>query len=453
MKLNLNIEKLAELTNGEILKGKGKINSFATDTRKLKKGDIFFALKGNNFDGNDFIKEAIEKGAIGIICEKNRFPKSFLNKVKLAIEVENSLKTLHTIAAYHISRFKIPVISITGSNGKTTTKEMIKYVLSSSGKVCSNFGNFNNQFGLPLSVLELNKKHKYAIFELGASKRGDVAELAKIIKPNISVITTIAPEHLEFFKTMENIFETETEAIDFLKKDGKVVYNGDNIYLKRLKNKNINSFTFGFEKDNELRVEKIKDNFYFNYKAKKIPVKLKNDVEHNYLNAAAAFLVSVLCKIETKKILERLAKFKGVKMRMQEFKLNKNKIIFDAYNANPQSMHSAIESLKKKKPKILILGDMKELGKYSLKYHRELGKYLLKNKFDMAYLIGKEIKETYKVLKDKKENVKYFLSADLAKSEINRILKDKSGFYVLFKASRSMHFENLLDKYGQKKVH
>jgi UDP-N-acetylmuramyl pentapeptide synthase len=252
---------------------------------------------------------------------------------------------------------------------------------------------------------------------------------------------------------MENIFETETEAIDFLKKDGKVVYNGDNIYLKRLKNKNINSFTFGFEKDNELRVEKIKDNFYFNYKAKKIPVKLKNDAEHNYLNAAAAFLVSVLCKIETKKILERLAKFKGVKMRMQEFKLNKNKIIFDAYNANPQSMHSAIESLKKKEPKILILGDMKELGKYSLKYHRELGKYLLKTKFDMAYLIGKEIKETYKVLKDKKENVKYFLSADLAQSEINRILKDKSGFYVLFKASRSMHFENLLDKYGQKKVH
>lgn len=458
MNLNLNLQELSSVINGKIIKGNEniKINSLCFDTRKIQKGDIFFALKGKKFDANEYIKEAVEKGARGIICQSKKFPYNLLNYIDFCIETKDTLKALHKIAAYHRSKYDIPVISVTGSNGKTTTKEMIKTVLSIAGRVCSNIGNFNNEYGLPFSVLEMDNSHKYSVFEIGSSQRGDVAKLAKIIKPDIAVITTIAPEHLEFFKNMENIYKTETEVISYLKdKNSSVIFNGDNSYLKRLLKLKIKKYTFGYETHNDLIIKKHNKNFYFLFENKEYKINLSIDGDFNYLNAAAAFLTAKLCNLKDNKIIEALENFSGVKMRMQKIKAEKNTIFFDAYNANPQSMKTALDEIKKYKKYILILGDMKELGKYSKYYHKELAKFISETNPLKIFLIGKEIETTYKYLsKDlsKKEKVKYYTNTESAKKDIINEMKKQKQAIFLFKASRSMKFEELLEEKYSRKV-
>jgi len=450
MKLNINLKNLAKITNGKIIKGKPDtiIDSFCFNTKKIKKREIFFALKGKNIDANDLIENAIEKGACGIICNKRKFPKKYLNKVSFCLEVNDTLKSLHNIAAFHRSKFEIPIISITGSNGKTTTKEMVKKVMMSLGDTCSNIGNFNNEFGLPFSILELNNSHKSGVFEIGASKRGEVAELSKILKPETAIITTIGPEHLEFFKSMENIYKTETEVIQYLKNENSIViFNGDNEYLKRLKNLKIEKYSFGYNNDNDLIIRENQGKFCFYFNGKKTEIKLKIAGKHNYLNAAAAFLSGKIYNIETNDIIKSLNNFSGVRMRMQTIKIGGNIILFDAYNANPQSMEAALNEIKNYKNYILILGDMKELGKYSIYYHKELAKMILNIAPVKVFLIGKEIRTTFDYLKNKVENVKYYSSLYTAKKEVNEEINGNCGMAFLFKASRSMKFEELLPNY------
>jgi len=446
MNLNVRVKELANIIDAKILyiKKDITIKNFSTDTRTIRKGEIFWALKGKNFDGNNFINEAIKKGAAGIISSKKlpkiKIPKSLL----FFLIVEDTLKALHNLALYHLERFDIKKVSITGSNGKTTTKEMIFSVLSSHKPTIYNRGNLNNEYGLPLSVLKTTKKHKFGVFEIGSSFRGDVKKLSRIIKPDIAVITTIAPEHLEFFKTMNNIFKTETEVIEFLNPSGYVIINGDNKYLKKLKKRN-NIISFGFNKKNDLVIE-LKENYAeFIYNNKKYKIKLKNHIKHNYLNAAAAFLCGVLLKVPISKIIKALKNFNGVPLRMEIIKRKNSIIILDAYNANPQSMELAINEIKKYKNFALVIGDMKELGKYSKKYHLELAKKVLKSKPDYVFLIGPEIKVAYDFLKGKIKNVKYYSNVEAA-MELKDFIKRKNNLNFLIKASRSVRLEKLLDK-------
>lgn len=453
MNLNLTLKEVQKATGGRILKGSDHIiKNFSTDTRKIGKGDVFWALKGASFDGNDFIKQAIDLKVSGIICRKNTFPKEYLDKVDFALETDDTLIALHRLASYVIKKIAIKVVSVTGANGKTTTKEMIKHILSVKGPVCSNYGNFNNQFGLPLSVLEIEKKHKFAVFELGASRIGDVAELAKIIKPDISVITTIGPEHLEFFGSMENIFKTETETLDFLKKSGLVIFNGDNEWLKRLKKRKVRQITFGFQKGNTLMISKENEKYFFSLNDKKYRIKLKILGSHNMLNAAAAFLAAIELGIRPETAISRLSSFKGVKMRMQKFKYKGNEIIFDAYNSNPQSLQAFLKETSDIKPQTLILGDMKELGKFSMKYHKEVAQSLLNRKAETIILIGPHMKVAFDFLNGKKENVKYFQETSQARDLVNRLFEISKKNFFLFKASRSMKLENLLPENILKKL-
>jgi len=444
MNLKIKATELAKIINGKIIhiKKNIKIKNFSTDTRTIKEGDIFWALKGKNFDGNDFVDEAIKKKAIGIVSSKT--PKEIPNSVLFAIQVNDTLKALHKLAKYHLNKFDIKKVSVTGSNGKTTTKEMIFSVLSSHRPTIYNKGNLNNEYGLPLSVLEAEKKHKFGVFEIGASAKGDVKKLAWIIEPDIAVITTIGAEHLEFFKTMKNIFETETEVIEYLKDDGKIIINGDNKYLKKLKNRK-NLISFGFEKNNDLVINEEKDYCKFTYEGNDYLIKLQNPIKHNYLNAAAAFLCGVFLKVPITKIINSLENFKGVPLRMEIIKRKNSIIILDAYNANPQSMELAINEIKKHKNFALILGDMKELGKYSKKYHLELAKKILNSNPNYVFLIGPEIKIAYDFLKKKIKNVKYYSDTEKA-FEVKEFIKKNGDLNFLIKASRSMKFEKLLDK-------
>lgn len=443
MKLNITPQKLVKIIDGKLIHFSENItiDTFITDSRIIKKGDIFWALKGKNFDGNDFIDEAIKKGAVGIISSK----KSKLYKnTNFYIITKDTLKSLHKLAEYHYNQFKIKTVSITGSNGKTTTKEMIKTVLSAQAPTISNKGNLNNEFGLPLSVLEARKEHIFGVFEIGSSSLGEVERLSYIINPDIAVITTIAAEHMEFFKTMKNVFKAETEVIKNIKKDGKIIINGDNKYLKRLKEK-YKTISFGFEKQNDLIIEKNKSHYTFIYKGNKYNIKLKQDIEHNYLNAAAAFIVADIFKIEPNKTIKALENFEGVPLRMQIIQRKKSIIILDAYNANPQSMKLAIKEISKRKPFGLILGDMKELGKYSKKEHLNIAKVIENITPAFVTLIGPEMKIAYDYLKEKIKNIKYYNNTEDA---IDRVKKDifiNPNTNILIKASRSMKFESFLE--------
>ncbi|MGC8729527.1 MAG: UDP-N-acetylmuramoyl-tripeptide--D-alanyl-D-alanine ligase [Elusimicrobiales bacterium] len=446
MNLEIKPSKLCEIVKGKILilKKDKEIDFFVTDSRKLKKGEIFWALKGKNFDGNDFVKQAVSLGARGVISSK-KLDQKHIEKLDFFIYVKDTLKALHTLAEWHLKRFDIKLISVTGSNGKTTTKEMIYAVLSSHKPTVYNPGNLNNEYGLPISVLNAAKIHKYGVFEIGSSKKGEVGELAKIINPHMAVITTIAPEHLEFFKTMENIYKTETEVIKEIKKDGKIIINGDNDYLKKLK-KLKNVLSFGFEKENDLVINFEKNYSLFQYRNKKYRFKLANHIKHNYLNAAAAFIVSALLKIPSSVFFKAIKRFKGVPLRMQIIKRKRSKIILDAYNANPQSMEYALNEISGSKKYSLILGDMKELGKYSAIYHKKLAEQILKLKPKNTFLIGPEIKTTYDFLKNKMKNVKYYSSTEDALSDLKKHIRENETTDFLIKASRSMRFEKFVEK-------
>ncbi|MEF3280112.1 MAG: UDP-N-acetylmuramoyl-tripeptide--D-alanyl-D-alanine ligase [Elusimicrobiota bacterium] len=440
----MKVSEIAKVINGKILwlKKDKIISSFYTDSRNIKKGDIFWALKGKRFDGNDFVEEAIEKGSSGIITSR-KITSDNIKKLDFCILVKDTLFALHKLAAYHIKRCNTKNISITGSNGKTTTKEMIRTVLSTYKPTIYNRGNFNNEYGLPLSVLEAEKKHKFGVFEIGASTIGEVRRLARIIKPDLAVITTIAPEHLEFFKTMRNIFKTETEVIEELKKNGKIIINGDNHYLKRLK-KNKNVISFGFSDSNDLIIQFDHTKAIFCFNGKNYSIKLKNHVRHNYLNAAAAFLAGKIMGVEIRNIISSLEKFEGVPLRMQFIKRHNSTIILDAYNANPQSMELALNEISSKGDFGAILGDMKELGKYSEKYHIELAKKILETKPKMLFLVGPEIKPCYDFLKGKIKNVKYYYDTNSALNDVRIAIKKNSNLNFLIKASRSMEFEKFI---------
>lgn len=442
MNLNITLKDLAGITDGRIIKGNLNyvIKKINTDSRKIKKDNIFWALKGKNFDGNNFVEDAVMKGATGIISSIKP-DENILKKVKFYLYVKDTLKALHKLAEYHRKRFNLLTVSITGSNGKTTTKEMLKHVLAHFSKTAYNPFNFNNEYGLPLSILELTSSHKFGVYELGATKKGDIKTLARIVKPDIAVITTISPEHLEFFKNMQNVFDTETEVINYLNQNGYLVYNGDNKYLKKIKFKN--SFTFGFRNNNFLKITLKKNHAEFKTPDEKFKIKLKNHIEHNYLNAAAVFLVAKNLNLNLKKTIKLLEKFKGVELRMQVIKEKNRVIILDAYNANPQSMENAIKEISRYKKYSLILGDMKELGNYSAFYHRKLAEYILKFKPDYIFLIGPEIKTTFENLKEKFKNVKYYSNTDEGISDVKEFIRNYR-FNILIKASRAMQFERFI---------
>ncbi|MBQ6224249.1 MAG: UDP-N-acetylmuramoyl-tripeptide--D-alanyl-D-alanine ligase, partial [Campylobacter sp.] len=228
MNLNIDYKVLAKITKGEIT-GEGVLNKLTTDSRKVQKGMAFWVLKGQKYDGHNFVKQALEKGSSLIVSH------TFVKEAPACLVVKDTLKALQALARYHRQQSKIEVASITGSNGKSTTKQMLLALLSYKGQTRANLGNLNNQIGVPLSLLEIMPQDKYGVFELGASHKGDIEEIAALALPKIAVLTNIAPAHLEFFKTLQGVFETKTEILKYIQKDGALVYNLDDAYLKQLK--------------------------------------------------------------------------------------------------------------------------------------------------------------------------------------------------------------------------
>jgi len=367
-----------------------EIQKVSIDTRKAINGSIFFCLKGPNYNGNDFAYEALKKGAEIVIIDE----KQATNENKFLL-VKDSLKCLQKLATKHREKLNIPVLAITGTNGKTSTKDLIYDVLNKKFKIIKTIGNLNNHIGLPLSILSINKTLEFAVLEFGASKIGDITELCKIGKPNYGLITNIGKAHLEEFGNVSNIIITKTELWRYLiKNNGSIFRNIEdkdlmNIIFNHKEFLNYNKFiNYGTKKN---KIHLCSGSPFLEFKWENELIKTKIVGEYNLNNIIASIAVGQFFKVNRKNIIKSLQQKSFNNNRSQLIKTDLNEIVLDAYNANPTSMKLSINSfinIKTTLEKILILGDMLELGKNSEKLHEELIDFLKNENIKNCILVG-----------------------------------------------------------------
>jgi len=410
-----------------------------TDTRNNVKDSIFFALKGANFNGNEYARQAIEGGCRYAIVDEEKYADISAN----ILLVDDVLQTLQRLAHHHRSKFKIPVIAITGTNGKTTSKELITAVLSQEFKVLSTEGNFNNHIGVPLTLLKMTKEHEIAVIEMGANHVGEIRTLAEIADPNFGLITNIGHAHIEGFGSFENVIKAKGELYDYmrLRKDGKIFVDNDNSYLKSMVT-DLDPIYYGTGEGLFVsgKVESIDPFLIFSWRFSKNYHLVKTNLigEYNLTNALAAVSIGKYFGVRTPLICKALNEYIPSNNRSQFKKTDKNTLVIDAYNANPSSMEAAINNFAKisASNKVLILGDMRELGNNSNAEHQKIVDLITNNSFKEVYLIGdnfNNVKTSY----PRFHNLEDF-SAYLEKHP----LSDK---YILIKGSRSNQLEKSIE--------
>ncbi len=422
-----------------------------TDSRVAEPHSIFFALKGENFNGNKFAAEALEKCAFAVVDD----PEIVLSERYLL--VDDVLQTLQELAKTHRQQLSMPVIAITGSNGKTTTKELIANVLKKAYRVYSTKGNYNNHIGVPLSLLELSSEYEIAVIEMGANKPGDIRELCEIAQPTHGIITNVGKAHLEGFGTFEKIMKTKGELYDYLYvNDGIAFVNYDNEYLEDM-NPPRKTIHYGVSKFTHCQGQLISDSPFVSFRwistgemvydetdldwsDKDRYVELNLVGSYNFENGLAATCVGSYFNVSERKIKAALESYKPDNNRSQYLKTENNVLIVDSYNANPTSMKLAIEDFVKfdANSKILVLGDMFELGKVSSREHDVLIHFIEElNTFEDVYYVGNEF---YQLKNDSTRNWFKDVKALAAELKKNK-LRNKT---ILLKGSRGMEMERLI---------
>ena len=353
-----------------------KANSISINTRTIKRGDIFIAIKGNKFDGHDFTEQAFKKGAsAAIVSKKLRLPHKYQTRT---MRVKDTLWALGEIARAHRLKFNIPVLAITGSNGKTTAKEITAHVLSQKFNVLKNETSKNNLIGLPLTLLKLRKKHDIVVLELGMNKRGEIDRLSEIAKPCVGVITNIGASHLEFLKTLKNIFIAKKELLKHLGENDAVMLNADDKHLRGIKKLKCKKIYFGIEKKCSFQAKNI------SHKNGKWSFSLGAEVfepalfgKHNIYNALIAIAAARYFGINYSKIAGKIKSFRqNCPMRMELKKVRGVNVLDDSYNSNPLSMERAIDTLTEydtNGKRIIVSGDMLELGNGAKILHEKIG--------------------------------------------------------------------------------
>jgi len=448
------LKDLVKATKGKFIFGNPNqpIKSISTDSRRICKGDIFFALKGKRYDAHQFVKRAIEEGASGVVVTRiDDEINSFFPNLPAIVLVRDTIKALGDFAGYYRSLFSPKVIGVTGSNGKTTTKEMIFSILKNCGETLANFGSYNNFIGLPITIFNLESKHKFCVFELGISLKEEMDRLIEISRPEIGVITNIGKTHLEFLETKEDVFEEKIKLINSLPDDGIAVLNRDDPMLLsaigKVKSKVV---TFGMSSSSDVYARNInvtENSTSFDlcfHNKEKIEVHLPLIGRFNVENALAASAVCYSMNISPEIIKKSLENFIPPSMRMEKIKNPFGAVIInDAYNANPDSMRQSISSFiktYKDKKKILVLGDMLELGEHSQEEHISLGEFLSDLPVEEIYLFGNEIK----IIKEKLklENSSSFDNPVEIVAKLRNKLNEE--YAVLFKASRAIGLEKII---------
>lgn len=451
--MELELHELLEGLNGEILvEGSNKeFNSLCTDTRKLVANNVFLALKGENFNGNKYVKEAYEKGASIIIIDEVLVDLKEYNGKCTIIKVRDSNESLLSLAKYYREKLMIKVVGVTGSCGKTSTKDLVAAFLSKKYKVFKTKGNFNNHIGLPLMILELDSSYDVAVLELGMSNLGEIHTLANCARPDIALITNIGLSHIENLKSRENILKAKMEITDFFTDKNILIVNGEDDYLVDLKESKYKLIKTGYKKGLNLLAENIelKENatkftliFGDNDNCKKDFV-LPMVGAHNVLNALIAIGAAIELGVSLDEMEEGLNNIENTSMRLEFINKEGLTIINDCYNASPDSMNAALDVLKSTKGgrKIAILGTMNELGHEAENAHEVVANYA-NDKVDLLIVTG-NYKDNYKNGFNN-ENIILFDSKEELIKNLRNIIKSED--VVLVKASREIKFEDIVNE-------
>ena len=471
---NILVSDVIKICNGKLVLGdeKEELRFFTNSTNKLENGDTYVGFVGEHNDGNLFYEAAIEKGAKACILQRTSVEtKIDVEKIKqkypnaIIILVEDTIKAIQQLATYKRSLYDIPVIGITGSVGKTSTKDIIASVMSKKYNVLKTMGNYNSQTGLPLTVLRL-EDHNAMVVEMGMSELGEISNLTKIAKPTVAVITNVGTAHIGKLGSRENILKAKMEILDGLQKDGILVINNDNDMLhkwyeeyKKSDNKEFKVLTFGMENKSDIMPRDIilsenGSTYKIDLDGKTYNVNVAVGGNHFVLNSLCAIAIGRIFDIEMKDVLEGVANFELTKSRMQ---VEKNKsgltVINDSYNANYDSMKAALEYLGKinANKKIAVLGDMLELGEYSENLHEKVGEEVKKNNIDILITVG----EMSKYIANKaiecgfeKNNLYECVNNQEAIDTIERVAK--KGDAVLLKASNGLNFQEIFKNICEK---
>lgn len=410
-----------------------------TNSRVCPTNSLFFALKGDKFDGNDYVMQALTSGAIYAIVDRSDLPEN-----KQIIKVKNVLQTLQSLANYHRKQMNAKIIAVTGTNGKTTTKELMAIALSSKYKTLSTQGNLNNCIGIPLTLLRLNLEHQFAVIEMGANHPKEIQMLCQITEPDYGIITNIGKAHLEGFGSFDKVVKTKIELYDFIREKRGVIFgNSDNLILKERYNSlsviyygtNFSkSFVYGriVASDPTLVLEWGKNN-----NKNKIVTQLVGS--YNFENVLVSICVASYFGVEDDIINAAIANYIPINNRSQNCKTEKNNLIIDSYNANPDSMRVALDNFFNLhvSPKMVILGEMKELGRYSKEEHQKVVDTLFEQKIDKVLLIGKHFEECllpcfkWELFSQTENCLEYLQTTPI------------DGYHILIKGSRKNQLERV----------
>lgn len=415
-----------------------KHSTVTTDSRNCPAGSLFIALKGDNFNGNRFAKQALELGSsYAIVDEADAVTDDRI------LLVDNCLKTLQDLAAHHRKQFSIPVIGITGTNGKTTTKELMASVLGKKYTLLYTQGNLNNHIGVPLTLLRLNSNHEIAVIEMGANHPGEIKELVEIADPDYGIITNVGKAHLEGFGSFEGVIKTKGELYDYIRnKGGKIFINMENPYLRTIA-KGIEAIKYATKAGYPLWGETItcspflKLRWFSDYDSQAHEAQTNLIGSYNLENALAAVCVGIQFGVSTDQIASALQEYVPSNNRSQLKETEQNTLVIDAYNANPTSMSAAILNFQQYDAprKAVILGSMKELGELSEEEHKRLAFHVAEISFDRVFLIGPEFKDAgsdYPVFDSAEEFIAYMEEQPL------------QGYTILIKGSRGNQLESLV---------
>lgn len=405
-----------------------EIKNVVMDSRKIEKNSLFLAIQG----GNQYVEEALQMGASLVIAD------DYHGSHDKVCKVENTIHCIQELARAYRQALPTILIAITGSNGKTTTKDISYTILS---KICTSkktLGNYNNHIGLPFTILNLDVEDRFAVLELGMSSFGEIDLLGKIAAPNYAIITNIGDSHLEFLRTRENVFKAKTELLKYINSEN-VITSGDDVFLK-----NIEASHVGYEEGNEYQIQAYqkkgeKTSFMLAGTTYEIPLEGK----HNVMNAAMAIILAKKLGVTEKDIQKSLQEIEISPMRFQRIVRGKTKYINDAYNANPVSMMAALDSLDEiSEPyKIAVLGDMLELGEKKVQFHRDVLKKAIKTNITEILVYGPLMREALESFKEGKEKIQAFAS----KGEIQQYIKQFPEKLVLLKGSRGMKLEEIIE--------
>ncbi|MEO0152530.1 MAG: UDP-N-acetylmuramoyl-tripeptide--D-alanyl-D-alanine ligase [candidate division WOR-3 bacterium] len=422
----MKLSEVANILNAKLDGEDNEIKGFSTDSRTIKEGELFIALRGKNFNGEDFVEDALNKGAVGAVVSNN-----FKKNLKQIIKVEDTLFALLKLAKFYRENYlkDIKVIAVLGASGKTTTKEMLYKIFSNFYKTYKSPKSFNNHIGVPLTILNTPNYYDFLILEIGTNHKGEIESLSKLSKPDYAIITNIGPEHIEFFGSIEEIAKEELSVFKYAKVG----------FMRKEDYENFKNFT----NDREIFTFDTK-----NYKVELLEIGIRVFFNSEYIdflnygwfeNAIGVFEV---CKFfNIKEPYKFLKNFKSETMRMEILNFEKFEVINDAYNSNPLSVKALLYSIRPSKRNVFIIGDMLELGEFSEFYHREIAKYILNLGHNRIILIGNFVRYTYEELKDKVECY-YFKEKEKAIEFLKIYLKPNDR--IILKASRGMKFEELL---------